>query len=141
MDDPRSVRCAQRDRDAVEAVLRSAYEEGRLDATEFAERLDRLHAARTYADLGQLVRDVPHELAFLEPVREPAHRPVPAVATRRAPRRRGDPGRVLRTVLIVSVAVLAVRAAPSFPQPMIAIMAVTIGGLVLFGRGMRRMCR
>ena len=48
---------AERDR-AVD-VLRAAFVEGRLTQEEFAERVARVHASRTYDQLAELVSDLP----------------------------------------------------------------------------------
>lgn len=133
---PRQVRCSQRDRDAVESVLRRAYEDGRLDGVEFAERLEALHAAKTYADLEPLVRDVPHSLPFLDPVIAPGDKVEQQRGARvpasRAPRR--GPGAVLRTVLIVYLIVLVISATPWFLRPMMLLVAVVTGGVLLLAR-------
>jgi hypothetical protein len=57
----RSLRCSDRDREAVADILRRAHVAGRLDADEFAERFGRALQARTYADLDALVADLPAE--------------------------------------------------------------------------------
>jgi hypothetical protein len=46
-------------RERTVAVLRRAYLEGRLRSEEFAERTGRALAARTTAELRELVRDLP----------------------------------------------------------------------------------
>jgi hypothetical protein len=46
-------------RERTVAVLRRAYLEGRLASEEFAERTGRALAARTTAELRELVRDLP----------------------------------------------------------------------------------
>jgi len=111
------VRCSQADRDAVEEVLRSAFQEGRLDPMEFEERLEHLHVARTYRDLGALVTDVPHALPFLPPVTAPGTLPVAAEAPVRVQRRHRT--HVLRTVLLVYAAVLFIGTAPWMVRPML----------------------
>lgn len=57
--DPWEVRASDADRERVAAVLRAAASEGRLDLAEVDERLARVYAARTYADLAPLTRDLP----------------------------------------------------------------------------------
>jgi hypothetical protein len=56
-----NLRAADADRERVAERLRKSHAEGRLDLTEFQERLERCYAARTYGDLDQLVRDLPRE--------------------------------------------------------------------------------
>jgi hypothetical protein len=57
----RSLRVGDAERDAVSEILRQRHLEGRLDAEEFHERLDRCLTARTYADLDALIADLPGE--------------------------------------------------------------------------------
>jgi hypothetical protein len=54
-------RAADRDRDEVAVVLGEALATGRLTSEEHAERLEATYAARTYADLVPLTRDLPRE--------------------------------------------------------------------------------
>ncbi len=63
----RGLRAGDRDRDAVADTLREQHLAGRLDTEEFQERLDRCYAAKSYAELDELVADLP---------REQPHRPV-----------------------------------------------------------------
>jgi hypothetical protein len=53
------MRAADADRDRVVEVLNMAYSEGRLSRDEHDGRLDNALSARTYADLEQLVTDLP----------------------------------------------------------------------------------
>jgi Domain of unknown function (DUF4190)/Domain of unknown function (DUF1707) len=53
------MRAADADRDGVVECLNLAYSQGRLSKDEYAGRLDDAFAARTYADLDQLVIDLP----------------------------------------------------------------------------------
>jgi hypothetical protein len=55
----RSLRVGDREREAVAAILRRQHVDGRLDALEFQERLDRCLAAKTYRDLDDLIADFP----------------------------------------------------------------------------------
>jgi len=54
-------RAADRDRDEVAVILGEALATGRLTSEEHAERLEAVYAARTYADLAPITRDLPHE--------------------------------------------------------------------------------
>src|SRR5579884_62544 len=47
----RKLRVGDRERESVAEILRREHVNGRLDAIEFQERLDRALASRTYADL------------------------------------------------------------------------------------------
>jgi hypothetical protein len=53
------MRAGDSDRDRVAQVLRDAAGEGRLTLEELDERLDAVYAAKTYADLEPLTRDLP----------------------------------------------------------------------------------
>lgn len=53
------MRAGDADRDRVAQVLRDAAGDGRLTLEELDERLDAVYAAKTYADLEPLTRDLP----------------------------------------------------------------------------------
>jgi hypothetical protein len=53
------MRAADADRDRVVGFLNTAYTEGRLSKDEYDARLDSALSARTYADLDQVVADLP----------------------------------------------------------------------------------
>ena len=55
----RDLRVGNDERDAVADILRNAHLAGRLDNTEFDERLTRCLSAKTYADLDALIADFP----------------------------------------------------------------------------------
>lgn len=57
----RSLRVGDKERDAVSEILRQRHLEGRLDADEFQARLERCLAAKTYAQLDELIADFPRE--------------------------------------------------------------------------------
>jgi DUF1707 SHOCT-like domain len=59
----RTLRVGDAEREAVGAILRREHVNGRLDAVEFQERLDRALAAKTYADLDTLIADLPGGVA------------------------------------------------------------------------------
>ena len=67
------MRAADADRDRVVEFLKVAYSEGRLSKDEYDGRLEHALSARTYADLDQLVSDLPA-------VRAPVATPVTPVA-------------------------------------------------------------
>jgi hypothetical protein len=56
---PRELRASDADRERVASVLREAAGEGRIGLDELDERLASVYAARTYADLEPLTRDLP----------------------------------------------------------------------------------
>ncbi|WP_073946182.1 DUF1707 SHOCT-like domain-containing protein [Streptomyces kebangsaanensis] len=53
------LRASDADRERVAEHLRDALAEGRLDMTEFEERLEAAYTARTYGELAPLTRDLP----------------------------------------------------------------------------------
>ena len=57
------MRAADADRDRVVEVLNTAFSEGRLSKDEHDGRLENAFSAHTYADLDQLVIDLPAERA------------------------------------------------------------------------------
>lgn len=70
------MRAGDSDRQAVVDQLKTALDEGRLDLSEYDERLQRTYAAKTYEDLDGLLDDLPGTV----PVR---HSQVQPVATDR----------------------------------------------------------
>lgn len=58
-DDHASLRASDQDRDRTAEVLREAAAEGRLSLAELDERLDAVYAAKTYAELEPVIRDLP----------------------------------------------------------------------------------
>ena len=88
------MRVGDGDREAVAQRLKAALDEGRLDISEYDERLQRTYAAKTFADLRGLTDDLPgtipaerSQLAPHEPTAGQAVGEVPASA----PDRRGSP--------------------------------------------------
>ena len=55
----RSLRVGDNDRESVSAILRQRHLEGRLDIDEFQARLEHCLAAKTYAELDELIADFP----------------------------------------------------------------------------------
>jgi uncharacterized protein DUF1707 len=55
----RSLRVGDKERDSVGEILREGHLEGRLDSDEFQARLERCMAAKTYAELDELIADFP----------------------------------------------------------------------------------
>lgn len=53
------LRASDADRDATAALLRASHAEGRLDTDELEERSERCYAAKTLAELDELVSDLP----------------------------------------------------------------------------------
>lgn len=57
----RGLRASDADREAVTAILRREHVAGRLDSVEFDDRLSRGLAAKSYAELDELLVDLPME--------------------------------------------------------------------------------
>ena len=79
--EPRDLRASDADRERVANVLREAAGDGRLTMDELDERLDAVYAAKTYAELEPITRDLPDAGA--------AHVPAPSSAAARNPARFG----------------------------------------------------
>lgn len=74
----RQLRVGDSERETVGEILRQQHVDGRLDADEFQERLERCLTAKTYAELDELVADFPSPEAERERVgRASAWRPWP----------------------------------------------------------------
>ena len=54
-----NLRAADADRERVAERLRKGHAEGRLDMSEFQQRLERCYESKTVGELGELVRDLP----------------------------------------------------------------------------------
>jgi DUF1707 SHOCT-like domain/Cell wall-active antibiotics response LiaF, C-terminal len=54
-----SIRISNADREKVAQILHTAMAEGRLELSELEERLDAVYAAKTFADLEPVTRDLP----------------------------------------------------------------------------------
>src|ERR1700742_1802679 len=61
--DRRAMRAGDADRQNVADQLRAALELGRLDLTEYDERLSRTYAAKTFGDLDGILDDLPDTVA------------------------------------------------------------------------------
>jgi hypothetical protein len=57
----RRLRVGDAEREAVAEILRRGHVDGRLDPSEFQERLERCLTAKTYAELDALVSDFPRD--------------------------------------------------------------------------------
>lgn len=53
------MRASTADRERAVDVLKAAFAEGRLDHAEYADRVGRVYASRTYAELAALTADLP----------------------------------------------------------------------------------
>lgn len=77
--DKGNLRASDADRERVADILREAAGDGRLTMEELDERLDAVYAAKTYAELEPITRDLPQAGA----ARAPAPAPAPAVDSSR----------------------------------------------------------
>ena len=72
------LRVSDADRDAVVDQLAGHFQQGRLDLTEFQDRMDRAVRARTRGDLASLLADLPQPETASPPPAGPGRRwPVP----------------------------------------------------------------
>jgi len=65
----RRLRVGTAERDAVAEILRREHVAGKLDNTEFDERLERCLSAKTYRELDELLADLPIEELSPRPAR------------------------------------------------------------------------
>ncbi len=79
------LRAADSDRQFVADRLRTALNEGRLDLSEYDERLQRTYAAKTYGELDRVLDDLPRTAAPEQSTVAPAPPPAGAQAGYRAP--------------------------------------------------------
>ncbi|MBS44466.1 MAG: hypothetical protein CMH83_15145 [Nocardioides sp.] len=95
------LRLSDADRERAVTALDEHFVQGRLDATEHAERVDAAWTARTGADLGPLFADLPSHTPAAPVVRRP-HGWAPV-----GHRRRGGPPLVRIALLLVVIGVLS----------------------------------
>jgi len=130
--DGMAYRASDRDRERVEHLLRTAFDDGRLTLVEFDHRLEQVHQAVTYRDLEALVLDLPYDHSFLRLFCQPPH---PANQVELQPSPSGV--RVLRVVGLVFVTLLGLSLIPS--SPVIAgVMFAILAARLLTGPRRRR---
>jgi hypothetical protein len=61
-----NLRAADADRERIAERLRTSHAEGRLDMSEFQERLEHCYEAKTVGELDKLVSDLPRQDAYDE---------------------------------------------------------------------------
>ena len=111
------LRMSDADRDAAAAELAEHYAQGRLTTDEHAERLDRVWAARTPADLRPVFADLPgpHPLPSYAAVGRPG-----------APDRSGPRGRRFRglplPLVVLLVALVAVTVLAHLPIVLVGLL-------------------
>jgi hypothetical protein len=69
------LRASHADREQVIDVVKAAFVQGRLAKDEFDQRIGRVFASRTYADLACLTADIPAGVIRGQASREPARPP------------------------------------------------------------------
>ncbi|MGZ5399067.1 MAG: DUF1707 SHOCT-like domain-containing protein [Nocardioides sp.] len=87
MSTPGEVRIGDAERERAQSTLGDHYAAGRLDHEEYSERLDRIWAARTRAELDPVFSDLPGTSGSAAPASYPystpaSRRPAAAVRTR-----------------------------------------------------------
>jgi Domain of unknown function (DUF1707) len=65
------LRASHSDREQVVGALQAAFVEGRITEDELGERVDRVHASRTYAELAEVIADIPTALTGARSSRSP----------------------------------------------------------------------
>jgi DUF1707 SHOCT-like domain len=124
------LRASHADRDEMVEVLKAAFVQGRLTQDEFDQRLDRVLASRTYADLAALTADIPPALIRAQPPKS-AH--PPAAIT---PMRITEDKKVIRTwagVTCVLPALVVAMAAMESGQPVVVGLVVALVFACLVG--------
>ena len=106
------LRASDADREQVAEVLKTAFVQGRLTMDEFALRVTRAYASRTYADLDALTADIPARLTTAQP-------PMPASEAAPDPDRkkliqRGTAAGAAAGLVIPAVAITAAGGPPVF---------------------------
>jgi hypothetical protein len=93
------LRASHADRERVVEILKAAFVQGRLDKRELDERVGRVFASRTYADLNAVTTDLPVRPAAArppEPAGEPDTSPAPDPDDRKPDDREADDGKAVR---------------------------------------------
>jgi Domain of unknown function (DUF1707)/2TM domain len=98
---PPRLRASDADRERTVEQLRRHHADGRLDLEEFSERMDRAYAARTLAELAELMADLPRDAT-------PAAPPPAGHLDERRARRRQVFYRSLATYLAVNAVLVVV---------------------------------
>ena len=65
------LRASHADREQVIGTLKVAFVQGRLTEEELGARVDQVYASRTYAELAEVIGDIPAELAGAQAPRDP----------------------------------------------------------------------
>ncbi|WP_296605899.1 DUF1707 domain-containing protein [Nocardioides sp.] len=97
------LRIGDAEREQAAAALGEHYAQGRVTTEEHAERLDRIWAARTRADLRPVFRDLPGWYGPAAPMRAGAARRTTYWAGGVAPFRRGIPSPLVVVLMVLLV--------------------------------------
>lgn len=97
------LRIGDAEREQAATVLGEHYAEGRLSTEEHAERLDRIWASRTRADLRPVFRDLPGWSGPVAPVHAGAARRAAYWSGGVAPFRRGIPSPLVVVLMVLLV--------------------------------------
>jgi uncharacterized protein DUF1707 len=117
------LRASHADRERAIDVLKAAFAEGRLDQDEYTDRVGLAQAARTYADLGALVADLPvGPFGTLAPAPSPAAGPLPPPPVPAPPARLRLPPRTNLTPLVIAALIAGIMV-PTIAIPVLAIVA------------------
>jgi Domain of unknown function (DUF1707)/Domain of unknown function (DUF4190) len=71
------MRASDADRERAADVLKAGFAEGRLNKQEYDQRLERVHASRTYGELHTLLADLPQGLSPAPVLPQAQPQPVP----------------------------------------------------------------
>ncbi|GAB3448930.1 hypothetical protein GCM10027570_22930 [Streptomonospora sediminis] len=127
---PEQMRAADSDRDACAERLGIALREGRLDLTEYQDRLHTAMHAKTMGELWPLTRDLPEPppVPAEKPAEQPAHR-----GKRMSPewRDRLEPWRGLAAVSVILVGIWGVTSILA-TEPLLFWPMIPIGFMFLF---------
>lgn len=128
-----SLRAADVDRDRVVEALREQAAVGRIGMDEFDERMTAAYAAKTWADLRALVRDLPVDITFDGERRErprPASAPEPRVRPVRVAR---GPVHPLHLAAMIGLAIAVANGVVGAILPLVILSLLFAGRIA--GRG------
>ena len=126
------MRTSDAERQRVADFLRDACAEGRLSPAELEERLDRLFAGSTVADIADLVRDLPGGAKVVPRLyRSGSPRVAPPLVPERRRRSPSPAAPVGVALLVIGVVWLVAGAVPPLLAITLAAIALSIG--VVFG--------
>lgn len=141
------MRAGDKDRQAVADQLKQALDEGRLDLSEYDERLQQTYAAKTYGELDGLLADVPGAGSTLQP--RVSSEPAPHAAASAPQRPSSRSGQLVRAwlggfggIFVVSTVIWLVSSIGSghvqYFWPVWLLIPMLFGVLGRFGRGGHR---